>query len=45
MVRDTDPPSGWVLPIMSMSRLTNSLGSLPERIWFWLDSTPEAPYR
>jgi hypothetical protein len=42
-VSETEPPSGWVLLTMSTTRLTKSRGSLPERIWFWLDSTPVAP--
>ena len=43
MVSATEPPLGWLLPSMSTTRLTNSRGSLPERISFWLDSTPERP--
>ena len=39
----TEPPLGWLLPSMSTTRLTNSRGSLPERISFWLDSTAERP--
>ena len=42
-VSETEPPLGWVLLSMSTIRLTNSRGSLPDRISFWLDSTAERP--
>ena len=42
-VSETEPPLGWVLPSMSTTRVTNSRGSLPDRISFWLDSIAERP--
>ena len=38
-VSETDPPLGWLLPIMSTTRSTKSRGSLPDRMSFWVGSS------
>ena len=43
MVTVTLPPLGSSLPKRSITRLTNSEESLPERIESWLDSIPPSP--
>ena len=43
MVRVTLPPLGAWLSARSTTRLTNSLESLPERMEFWVASTPPRP--
>ncbi len=43
MVRVTLPPLGDSLSTRSMTRLTKSLESLPDRMEFWVASTPPSP--